>query len=81
MFKKVLIANRAEVASRIARTCKRLGAETVAVYSDADVDAVHCHACDEAVRIGPAPLPESYHNIAAILEAADSTGAAAIHPG
>lgn len=81
MFNKVLIANRAEVASRIARTCKRLGAETVAVYSDADVDGVHCHACDEAVRIGPAPLEESYLNIAAILEAADATGADAIHPG
>lgn len=81
MFNKVLIANRAEVASRIARTCKRLGAETVAVFSDADVDAVHCHACDEAVRIGPAPLEESYLNIAAILEAADATGADAIHPG
>ena len=81
MFKKVLIANRAEVASRIARTCKRLGAETVAVFSDADQGAVHCHACDEAVRIGPAPLAESYHNIAAILEAADATGADAIHPG
>jgi len=81
MFNKVLIANRAEVASRIARTCKRLGAETVAIYSDADVDGVHCHACDEAVRIGPAPLEESYLNIAAILEAADATGADAIHPG
>lgn len=81
MFNKVLIANRAEVASRIARTCKRLGAETVAVFSDADVDGVHCHACDEAVRIGPAPLEDSYLNIAAILEAADATGADAIHPG
>ena len=81
MFKKVLIANRAEVASRIARTCKRLGAETVAIYSDADLDAVHCHACDEAVRIGPAPLNESYLNVAAILSAADATGADAIHPG
>jgi acetyl/propionyl-CoA carboxylase alpha subunit len=81
MFNKVLIANRAEVASRIARTCKRLGAETVAVYSDADVDGVHCHACDEAVRIGPAPLEGSYLNIAAVLAAADATGADAIHPG
>ncbi len=81
MFKKVLIANRAEIASRIARTCKRLGAETVAVYSDADQDAVHCHACDEAVRIGPAPLEESYLDIAAILAAARATGADAIHPG
>jgi acetyl/propionyl-CoA carboxylase alpha subunit len=81
MFKKVLIANRAEIASRIARTCKRLGAETVAVYSDADKDGVHCHASDEAVRIGPAPLEESYLNIRAILEAADATGSDAIHPG
>lgn len=81
MFKKVLIANRAEVASRIARTCKRLGAETVAVYSDADREAVHCQACDEAVHIGPAPLSASYLNIAAILEAADASGADAIHPG
>lgn len=81
MFNKVLIANRAEVASRIARTCKRLGAETVAIYSDPDKDAVHCHACDEAVRIGPAALEESYLDIAAILRAADETGADAIHPG
>lgn len=81
MFKKVLIANRAEIASRIARTCKRLGADTVAVYSDADKDGVHCHACDEAVRIGPAPLDQSYLDIQAILDAADATGADAIHPG
>ena len=81
MFKKVLIANRAEVASRIARTCKRLGAETVAVYSDPDKEAVHVHACDEAVRIGPAPLDQSYLDMAAILRAADETGADAIHPG
>jgi acetyl/propionyl-CoA carboxylase alpha subunit len=81
MFKKVLIANRAEVASRIARTCKRLGSETVAIYSDPDRDAVHCHACDEAVRIGPAPLEQSYLDVQAILRAADETGADAIHPG
>jgi acetyl/propionyl-CoA carboxylase alpha subunit len=81
MFKKVLIANRAEVASRIARTCKRLGAETVAVFSDADQDGVHCQACDEAVRIGPAQLELSYLSVEAILTAADSTGADAIHPG
>jgi acetyl/propionyl-CoA carboxylase alpha subunit len=81
MFKKVLIANRAEVASRIARTCKRLGAETVAIFSDADLDAVHCHACDEAVRIGPAELELSYLSLDAILVAADATGADAIHPG
>ncbi|HEY6876368.1 MAG TPA: biotin carboxylase N-terminal domain-containing protein [Polyangiales bacterium] len=81
MFKKVLIANRAEVASRIARTCKRLGAETVAIFSDPDQDGVHCQACDEAVRIGPGQLELSYLSVEAILSAADSTGADAIHPG
>jgi acetyl/propionyl-CoA carboxylase alpha subunit len=81
MFKKVLIANRAEVASRIARTCKRLGSETVAIYSDADQEGVHCQACDEAVRIGPAELELSYLSVEAILTAASSTGADAIHPG
>ncbi|MFM2417803.1 MAG: hypothetical protein RL385_2526 [Pseudomonadota bacterium] len=81
MFTKVLIANRGEIAARIARTCKRLGMETVAIYSDADHDSVHCQACDEAIRIGPSALSESYLNIAAILEAADTSGADAIHPG
>jgi acetyl/propionyl-CoA carboxylase alpha subunit len=81
MFNKVLIANRGEIAARIARTCKRLGMDTVAVYSDVDQDSVHCHACDEAVRIGPAPLAESYLNAEAILAAADATGADVIHPG
>jgi 3-methylcrotonyl-CoA carboxylase alpha subunit len=81
MFKKVLIANRAEVASRIARTCKRLGAETGAIYSDPDKDALHCQACDEAVRVGPAPLEQSYLDMEAILAAADASGADAIHPG
>jgi acetyl/propionyl-CoA carboxylase alpha subunit len=81
MFKKVLIANRGEVAARVARTCKRLGMEVVAVYSDIDQDAVHCHACDEALRLGPADPHESYLNIAAILAAADASGADAIHPG
>lgn len=81
MFKKVLIANRGEIAARVARTCKRLGMETVAVYSDVDADSVHCQACDEAVRIGPADARASYLNIPAILAAADATGADAIHPG
>jgi acetyl/propionyl-CoA carboxylase alpha subunit len=81
MFQKVLIANRGEIAARVARTVKRLGAEAIGVFSDADVDSVHCQACDEAIRIGPAPLAESYMSIAAILAAADSSGAEAIHPG
>lgn len=81
MFKKVLIANRGEVAARIARTCKRLGMEAVAVYSDLDQDGVHCQACDEAVRIGPADPQESYLNVKALLAAADAVGADALHPG
>jgi acetyl-CoA carboxylase biotin carboxylase subunit/3-methylcrotonyl-CoA carboxylase alpha subunit len=81
MFKKVLIANRGEIARRVARTCKRLGIATVAVYSDADEGAPHALECDERVRIGPAAVKESYLNAAAIVEAAKSTGAEAIHPG
>jgi acetyl/propionyl-CoA carboxylase alpha subunit len=81
MFKKVLIANRGEIASRVARTAKRLGMEAVAVYSDADADSPHLQACDEAVRIGPSDARESYLNIQALLEAADATGADVIHPG
>jgi acetyl-CoA carboxylase biotin carboxylase subunit/3-methylcrotonyl-CoA carboxylase alpha subunit len=81
MFSKILIANRGEIARRIARTCKRLGVATVAVYSDADADGPHVKACDEAVRIGPAPVKESYLNASAILDAAKATGAEAIHPG
>jgi acetyl/propionyl-CoA carboxylase alpha subunit len=81
MFKKLLIANRGEVAARVARTAKRLGMETVAVFSEVDADGVHCHACDEAVAIGPADPRQSYLNMAALLEAADKTGADAIHPG
>ncbi|MBI2394703.1 MAG: ATP-grasp domain-containing protein [Deltaproteobacteria bacterium] len=81
MFKKVLIANRGEIARRVARTCRRLGIATVAVYSDADADGPHVRECDEAVRVGPAQVKESYLNAAAIIEAARSTGAEAIHPG
>jgi 3-methylcrotonyl-CoA carboxylase alpha subunit len=81
MFAKILIANRGEIACRIARTARRLGIRTVAVFSDADANALHVAACDEAVYIG-APLPrDSYLRGDVILEAARRTGAVAIHPG
>jgi 3-methylcrotonyl-CoA carboxylase alpha subunit len=81
MFDKVLIANRGEIACRIARTARRLGIRTVAVYSDADATALHVAACDEAFRIGPPPPRESYLNGRAIIDVARRTGARAIHPG
>ncbi len=81
MFKKILIANRGEIACRVAATARRLGVRTVAVYSDADANAQHVAACDEAIRIGPAPAKESYLRIDRIIEAAKMTGAEAIHPG
>ncbi|HVY47280.1 MAG TPA: biotin carboxylase N-terminal domain-containing protein [Minicystis sp.] len=81
MFDKILIANRGEIACRVIRTCKRLGIATVAVYADADAGAPHVAQADEAVRVGPAPVKESYLSIDAILGAAKETGAAAIHPG
>jgi 3-methylcrotonyl-CoA carboxylase alpha subunit len=81
MFTKILIANRGEIACRVARTARRMGIRTVAVYSDADADAMHVTACDEAYRLGPAAPRESYLNVAAILEAAAKSGAQAIHPG
>src|SRR5713226_8692363 len=81
MFKRILIANRGEIACRIIKTAKRLGIETVAVYSDADKDALHVEMADEAVRIGPPPAAESYLVIEKILEAAKATGAEAVHPG
>jgi acetyl-CoA carboxylase biotin carboxylase subunit/3-methylcrotonyl-CoA carboxylase alpha subunit len=78
---KILIANRGEIACRVIRTCKRLGLDTVAVYSDADKDAPHVQMAGEAVRIGPPPVKDSYLNIPEILLAATRTGARAIHPG
>ena len=81
MFKKILIANRGEIACRIAATARRMGIRTVAVYSDADARARHVAACDEAWRLGPAPARESYLRGDAIIEIARRTGAEAIHPG
>jgi acetyl-CoA carboxylase biotin carboxylase subunit len=80
-LRRVLIANRGEIAIRIARACREAGVETVAVYSDADAGAPHTLATDQAVRIGPAAPSESYLNIAAIINAAKATDADAIHPG
>ncbi|OPB00094.1 3-methylcrotonyl-CoA carboxylase [Pseudomonas fluorescens] len=80
-FSKILIANRGEIACRIQRTAQALGYRTVAIYSEADADALHVQMADEAVNIGPAPVQQSYLNIAAILHAAKITGADAVHPG
>ena len=81
MFRKLLIANRGEIACRIAKTATEMGIATVAVYSDADADAQHVRRCDEAVRIGSSPASDSYLCIEKILSAARQTGADAIHPG
>lgn len=81
MLKKVLIANRGEIAVRIIRACREMGIRTVAVYSEADKNALHKTLADESVCIGPAPSGKSYLNIKAILEAACLTGADSIHPG
>jgi len=81
MFEKILIANRGEIACRVIKTARRMGIKTVAVYSDADNDAVHVDMADEAVNIGPAAASESYLNIERIIQAAKDTGAQAIHPG
>ena len=81
MFKKILIANRGEIACRVMRTAKRMGIATVAVHSDADADALHVRMADEAVRIGPPPSSESYLLIDRIVEACKATGAEAVHPG
>ncbi len=81
MFKKILIANRGEIACRVIRTCRRLGIATVAVYSDADRHALHVQQANEAIHIGPAQAAESYLNMNRILAAAKETGAEALHPG
>lgn len=81
MFKKILIANRGEIALRVIRTCKEMGIKTVAVYSKADADSLHVRFADEAVCIGPAPSTDSYLKIPHIISAAEITNADAIHPG
>jgi acetyl-CoA carboxylase, biotin carboxylase subunit len=81
MFKKILIANRGEIALRVIRTAKEMGIKTVAVYSTADKDSLHVRFADEAVCIGPAPSAQSYLNMASIIAAAEITNADAIHPG
>ena len=81
MFKKILIANRGEIALRVIRTCKEMGVKTVAVYSTADADSLHVRFADEAVCIGPANSSDSYLKIANIIAAAEITNADAIHPG
>lgn len=81
MFKKVLIANRGEIAVRVIRACRELGIRTVAVFSTADRTALHAQIADEAICIGPAASKDSYLNMKAILAACEATGAGAVHPG
>src|SRR5947208_12139376 len=81
MFKRILIANRGEIACRIIKTARRMGIETVAVYSEADKDALHVEMADTAVPIGPPAASESYLAIDKIVAAARATGAEAVHPG
>src|SRR6476660_7581176 len=81
MFSKILIANRGGIACRVARTARRMGVRTVAIYSDADAGALHVEACDEAYRLGPPPPRESYLAGDKIIAIARRAGAQAIHPG
>ena len=81
MFKKILIANRGEIACRVIRTAKQMGIATVAVYSEADADALHVRSADEAIAIGGSASSESYLVIEKILDAIKQTGAQAVHPG
>ncbi len=81
MFDKILIANRGEIACRVIRTARRMGIKTVAVYSDADKNALHVEMADEAVHIGPPASAQSYLLIDKIVEACKKTGAQAVHPG
>jgi len=80
-IQKILIANRGEIAVRVARTCREMGIRTVAIFSDADRAALHVRSCDEAVRVGPPPSRESYLAIENVIAAARQTRADAIHPG
>src|ERR1700729_3347252 len=81
MFKTILIANRGEIACRVIKTARRMGIKTVAVYSDADRDALHFEMADEAVHIGPPRGPPPYLQIERIVQACRDTGAEAVHPG
>src|SRR5260221_6308745 len=81
MFKRILIANRGEIAVRVFRACRELGVESVAVFSDADRAALHVREADYAVAVGPPPAAQSYLQTEKILEAAKRTGVEAIHPG
>jgi propionyl-CoA carboxylase alpha chain len=81
MFKKILIANRGEIACRVIKSARRMGIATVAIYSDADKHALHVRMADEAVHVGPAPANQSYIVIENVLRAIRETGAEAVHPG
>ena len=81
MFKKILVANRGEIALRIIRACRELGIASVAIHSTADSDAMHVKVADESVCIGPPPSRRSYLHIPAIISAAEITSADAVHPG
>src|SRR5262245_46516197 len=81
MFKKILIANRGEIATRVIWACKELGIRTVAIYSEADRDSLHVRFADEAYCIGPPPSPKSYLNIPQVISAAEVSNVDAIHPG
>src|ERR1700754_1489300 len=81
MFKRILIANRGEIACRVIKTARKMGIETVAVYSDADRDALHVAMADQAIHIGPPPAAESYLVIDKIIAACKASGAEAVHPG
>jgi len=81
MFKKVLVANRGEIAVRIMRACREMGISPVAIFSEVDVDSLHVRMADEAVCVGPAASIQSYLSIPAVIEAAKKTKSEAIHPG
>ncbi|MCB1485690.1 MAG: acetyl/propionyl-CoA carboxylase subunit alpha, partial [Hyphomicrobiaceae bacterium] len=81
MFKKILIANRGEIACRVIKTARKMGIKTVAVYSDADRDALHVEMADEAVHLGPPQAAQSYLLMDKIIAACKATGAEAVHPG